>query len=113
MHMSVSALTGHTSVLEAKDWIFAFSGFSENVDFFNVPVGFGVRGGLQSMGNGFGLQMDGFSADFEPCGSIFDDFHDCGHFAAVSDGLKSPQYMGKSQYSNEKPSSLVQSPVVG
>ena len=50
-------------------------------------MGFGVWEGLQSMGNGRGLQMDGFSAHFEPYGSIFDDFHDFVDFAAVSDGL--------------------------
>ena len=46
----------------------------ENDDFLNFPMGFGVWEGLQSMGNGCGLQMDGFSAHFEPCGSIFDNF---------------------------------------
>ena len=70
-----------------KNWIFGFSGFSENVDYRNFPVGFGVREGLQSIGNGCGLQMDGFSAHFEPSESIFDDFHDFGYFAIVSDGL--------------------------
>ena len=41
--MSVSALTGHTSVMEAKQLgFFGFSGFSEKVDFGNFPVGFGV-----------------------------------------------------------------------
>ena len=39
------------------------------------------------MGNGCGLQMDEFSAHFEPSESIFDDFQDFGNFAAVSDGL--------------------------
>ena len=46
-----------------------------------------VREGLESIGNGRGLQMDGFSAHFEPSGSIFDDFHDFGDFAIVSGGL--------------------------
>ena len=50
----------------------------------NFPVGFGVWGGLQSIGNGCGLQMDGFSVDFEPYGSIFYDFHDFDHFGVVS-----------------------------
>ena len=36
------------------------------------------------MGNGCGLRMDGFSAHFEPYESIFDDFHDFGHFGVVS-----------------------------
>ena len=44
-------------------------------------MGFGVWEGLQWMGNGCGLQMDGFSAHFEPSESISDDFHDFGHFA--------------------------------
>ena len=43
-----------------------FLDFSENVDFGNFPVGFGVWGGLQSIGNGCGIQMDGFSAQTEP-----------------------------------------------
>ena len=39
------------------------------------------------MGNGCGLQMDGFSVHFEPSGSLFDDWHDFDDFASVSDGL--------------------------
>ena len=39
------------------------------------------------MGNGCGLQMDGFSAHFEPYGFISNDFHDFGHFGIVSGGL--------------------------
>ena len=39
------------------------------------------------MGNGCGLQMYGFSAHFEPSESIFEDFHDFGHFGVDSDGL--------------------------
>ena len=39
------------------------------------------------MGNGCGLQMDGFSAHFEPSGSISDGFHDFDDFAVVSGGL--------------------------
>ena len=50
-------------------------------------MGFGVWEGLQSIGNGCGLQMDGFSAHFEPSEFIFDDFHDFGHFGVVSGGL--------------------------
>ena len=85
--MSVSALTGHTSVMEAKNSIFGFSRFSENVDFGNFPVGFGVWEGLQWMGNACGLQMDGSSAYFEPSRFIFEGFHDFNDFAIVSDGL--------------------------
>ena len=50
-------------------------------------MGFGVREGLQWMGNGYGLQMDGFSAHFDEYESIFNDFHDFDGFAAVSGGL--------------------------
>ena len=67
--------------------IFGFSGFSENVVFWNFLVGFGVWEGLQWMGNGCGLQLDGFSAHFEPCGSIFDNFHDFCDFRVVFEGL--------------------------
>ena len=71
----------------ADSRIFGFFQFSEIVDFGNFPMGFGVWEGLQSTGNGCGLQMDGFSAHFEPCGYIFDDFHDFGNFGVVSHGL--------------------------
>ena len=67
--------------------IFGIFDFSETVDVCNVPVGFGVWEGLQLMGNGCGLQMDGFSTHFEQYESILDDFHDFGHFAIVSGGL--------------------------
>ena len=39
------------------------------------------------MGNGCGLQMDGFLAHFEPSESISDDFHDFVHFDIESGGL--------------------------
>ena len=39
------------------------------------------------MGNGCGLQMDGFSSHFEPYGFISEDFHDFGHTDAVSGRL--------------------------
>ena len=39
------------------------------------------------MGNGCGLQMDGFSTHFEPSKSISFDFNDFGHFGVGSDGL--------------------------
>ena len=71
----------------ADSWIFGFCDFSENADFGDFPVGFGVWEGLQSIGNGCGLQMDGFSAHFEPSRSNSDDFHDFGNFAVVSGGL--------------------------
>ena len=50
-------------------------------------MGFGVWGGLQSIGNGCGLQMDGFSAHFELSESISVDVHDFGHFGVFSGGL--------------------------
>ena len=49
----------------ADSRIFGFFDFSEIVDFGNFPVEFGVWEGLQSIGNGCGLQMDGFSAHFD------------------------------------------------
>ena len=55
--------------------------------FLDYPVGFGVWGDLQSIGNSCGLQMDGFSAHFKPSESIFDAFHDFGHFAIDSGSL--------------------------
>ena len=55
--------------------------------FIIFAVGFGVWGGLQSIGNGCGIQIDGFSVQTEPYGSIFKDFHDFGHFAIVFGGL--------------------------
>ena len=61
--------------------------FSENIGFGDFPVRFGVWEGLEWIGNGCGLQMDGFSTYFELSESIFNDFHDFGHFAIVSDGL--------------------------
>ena len=61
--------------------------FSENVDFGIFQVGFGVWEDLQWMGNGCGLQMDGFSAHFEPYELIFDDFHDFDNSGIVFGGL--------------------------
>ena len=55
--------------------------------FGDFPMGFGVWGGLQSIGNGCGLQLDGFSAQTEPYDSIFDDFHDFDYFVVVFGGL--------------------------
>ena len=39
------------------------------------------------MGNGCGLQMDGFSSHFEPSESISVDFYDFAHFAIDFGGL--------------------------
>ena len=61
--------------------------FSETAEFWNFPVGFGVWEGLQSIGNGCGLQIDGFSGQTDSYGSIFDDFEDFYHFGIVFGGL--------------------------
>ena len=58
------------------------------MDFWNFPVGFGVWEALQWIGNGCGLQTDGFSAHFEPSESISVDFHDFDKFAIDSGGLR-------------------------
>ena len=50
-------------------------------------MAFGFQEGLQSIGNGCGHQMDGFSAHFERYESISVDFHDFGHFGIDSGGL--------------------------
>ena len=50
-------------------------------------MGFGVWEGLQWMGNGCGLQMDGFAALFDLHGFIFHNLYDLDHFTIVSDGL--------------------------
>ena len=57
------------------------------MDFWNFPAGFGAWEGLESTGNGCGLQIDGFSDQTEPYESIFDDFHDFDNFGIVFDGL--------------------------
>ena len=61
--------------------------FLKHVDFLSFPVGFVVREGLQSMGNGCGLQMDRFSANFESSESISVDFHDFVNLGVVCGGL--------------------------
>ena len=88
----------------ADSWFFCLL-FLENV-FFNFPVGFRVWEDLQSMGNGCGIQTDGFSAHFEPCVFIFDYFQHFADFAVDSKGLRLlPE-------SPVTPSSRVESPVV-
>ena len=37
---------------------------------FGIPLGFGILEGLQSMGNGCGLQTNGFSTHFDQYDSI-------------------------------------------
>ena len=58
----------------ADSRIFGFFDFSEIVDFWNFPVGFGVWEGLQWIGNGCGLQMDGFLSHFVKYESILNHF---------------------------------------
>ena len=50
-------------------------------------MGFWVWEGLQWIRNGGGLQMDGFSAHFEPSESISVDVQDFNDFGIVFDGL--------------------------
>ena len=71
----------------ADSRIFGFFDFSENVDFGDFPLGFGVWEALQWIGNGCGLQMNGFSAHFEQYESIFFNFPDFGHFGVGSGDL--------------------------
>ena len=81
--------------------------FSENVIFGNFPLGFGVWGGLQSIGNGCGIQIDGFSAQTEPYGSILYDFHDFGNFRIAFGGLMlSPEGPRTPQECPEGPGTL-------
>ena len=47
----------------------------------------GSGGVLQSIGNGCGIQIDGFSAQTDPYESIFNDFHDFYDFGIVFGGL--------------------------
>ena len=50
-------------------------GFLKNaIDFVDFPLGSGVWEGLQWIGNGCGLQMDGFSTHFDPYESISECF---------------------------------------
>ena len=70
----------------ADSRMFGFWDFSRIV-FFNFPTGFGVWEGFQSIGNDCGLQIDGFSAQTEPYGSIFNDFYDFDNFGIVFDAL--------------------------
>ena len=71
----------------ADSWIFGFVDFSKNDDFSTFPMEFGVWEGLQSIGNGCGLQIHRLSVHFEAYGSIFDVFHHFTEFAVASDGL--------------------------
>ena len=63
-------------------------GFFGKCRFWIFLLGLGSGGGLQSIGNGCGLQLDGFSIQTEPYyGSIFKDVHDFYHFGIVFGGL--------------------------
>ena len=90
LHLAIDLSSVHAVVIKGAPPIAAdpgFSDFSENVDFGNSPMGFRVWGGLQSTGNGCGLQIDRFSAQTEPYGSIFDDFYAFDNFGIVFGGL--------------------------
>ena len=63
---------------------FQMFGFSKMTICYDCPVEFGVWEGLQSMGNGCGLKMDGFSTHFDPSEFIFHHFHDFCDFVIVS-----------------------------
>ena len=67
-----------------------FFDFSENHDFGNFPMEFGVWEGVQSIDTSCGIQIDEFSARTEPPGSIFEDFHDFVVFACVLELLMLP-----------------------
>ena len=67
-----------------------FFDFSENVDFWNFPLGFGVWEGVQWIDASCGIQIDGFSARKEPPESIFDHVHDLDVFAGVFGFLTLP-----------------------
>ena len=85
--ISAAGSAGHAKAappLAAELWRKpGFLDFSGNTDFGNFPVGFGVWGHLQTIGNGFGLQIDGFSALIQPYESSFEDFHDFVQFSVV------------------------------
>ena len=61
--------------------------FSENVDLGIFLMGFGRWEGLQSIGNGCGIQIDQLSTHFEPYEFILYNVHDFDHFGIVFDGL--------------------------
>ena len=60
---------------------------AEHVVVRNFPMGSGIWGGLEWIGNGCELQMDGFSAPTEPYGSSFHYFHDFDYVGIVGGGL--------------------------
>ena len=66
---------------------FRIFGFFGKCGFLEFSDGIWGLGGLQWIGNGCGIQMDGFSAHFEPSESIFNDFHDFDDFGIVFGGL--------------------------
>ena len=70
----------------AADPGFSVVDFSELI-FWICSMGFGVWEGLEWIGNGCGIQMDGFSVQTEPYESVFDGFHDFDDFGVVFGGL--------------------------
>ena len=85
--MSVSALTGHTSVMEAKILDFRIFRIFGKCGFWEFSHGIWGLGGFAIVWNSCGLQMDGFSDHFESSGSLLDCFHDFDDLAVVSGGL--------------------------
>ena len=63
--------------------IFRFFG---KCGFWEFSGGIWGLGGLQSIGNGCGIQIHRFSTHFDPYG-FFYDFHDFAHFGMVFRGL--------------------------
>ena len=69
----------------------------------DFSIGIWGLGGLQSIGNGCGLQIDGFSAHIKPYTFIFNDFHYFVDFGIVFGALvlvpaspcKCPEAAGK------------------
>ena len=96
MHNEISTVCTAPHVLKglrpltptpADSRIFGFWDFSKHDIFWNFPMGFGVWEGLQSMANGCGLQMNGFSTHFDQCEFVLDNLYDFHDFAIVSHGL--------------------------
>ena len=83
---------------------FEFFDILESVDFGNVPLGFGIWDGVQSIDTSSGIQLDGFSARTEPPGFIFDDFDDVDVFACVFGLLRLP--LGGPKTTSESPKAV-------
>ena len=69
---------------------FSYYSIFRKMYFVFFSLRFGAWEGLQPIGNGRGLQMDGFSLHFEPSETISVDFHDFGHFGVDSIIVRGP-----------------------